>query len=78
MPAAPGRLSTTICWPRISLTPAWMVRATKSDAPPGANGTIIITGRFGIVAGVLRGGCRAEQQQCAAERGGDGVCEALP
>jgi hypothetical protein len=47
LPDAPGRFSMTIVCPSASPSFGEMIRATKSDAPPGANGTIILTGRFG-------------------------------
>ena len=47
LPDAPGRFSMTICWPSTSPSFGETMRATKSDAPPGANGTIIWMGRFG-------------------------------
>src|SRR4051812_23011488 len=47
LPDAPERLSTTNCWPSVSARPCAMMRATISVAPPGANGTIILTGLIG-------------------------------
>src|SRR5215472_6979957 len=47
LPEAPGRLSMTIDCPSRSPSLGEMMRATKSDAPPGANGTIILIVRFG-------------------------------
>src|SRR5919109_1673418 len=51
LPAAPARFSITICWPRNSDMPGWMSRAAKSEAPPGANGTIIRMGWLGYLEG---------------------------
>ena len=39
VPPAPPRLSTTICWPRISLILSATVRATTWSVPPGETGT---------------------------------------
>jgi hypothetical protein len=47
LPAAPPRFSITICWPSSSASRGCMMRPTKSDAPPGANGTIILTALLG-------------------------------
>ena len=44
---APGRLSTTTCWPSNSVSPGAMLRALMSTLPPGANGTTRRTGRVG-------------------------------
>jgi hypothetical protein len=44
---APGRLSTTNGWPRRLLSPSLISRASNSDPPPAANGTMISTGRVG-------------------------------
>src|SRR5262245_61897094 len=46
-PPAPGRLSTMNCCPVSSLSLAARIRATASLAPPGACGTIIVTGLVG-------------------------------
>jgi hypothetical protein len=47
LPDAPGRLSMMICSPSNSESFGAMMRATKSDAPPGAKGTIMRSGRVG-------------------------------
>jgi hypothetical protein len=47
LPDAPVRLSITTCWPSASPSFGATMRATKSEAPPGANGTIILIGRVG-------------------------------
>jgi hypothetical protein len=49
MPPAPPTFSITICWPRISAVRAAMVRPSTSTAPPAANGTTMVIGRFGQV-----------------------------
>ena len=46
---APGRFSTTNCWPSRSESHWPTKRATMSVDPPGANGTIKRTGRVGYV-----------------------------
>jgi len=46
-PLAPGRLSTTTCWPKASASFGCRMRATRSVAPPGGKPTIIRTGREG-------------------------------
>ncbi len=43
LPDAPARLSTTTCCPSSSVILGWMMRPTKSDEPPGANGMIMRT-----------------------------------
>ncbi len=47
MPPAPPMFSTTICWPRLSLTRGAMSRAATSTGPPAVNGTTMVTGRVG-------------------------------
>src|SRR4051812_42933238 len=47
MVPAPGRFSTTICWPRSSDILSATRRATTSVAPPAGYGTIKRTGLFG-------------------------------
>jgi hypothetical protein len=44
---APGRFSTTHCWPMRSDSHCAMSRATISTAPPAAKPTMILTGRVG-------------------------------
>src|SRR5262245_27203716 len=46
-PPAPARFSTTNCWPSFSFSHCAVVRAMPSVLPPGANGTIRVTGRCG-------------------------------
>src|SRR5687768_5984207 len=41
MPVAPGRLSTTTCWPSASPSFCERRRATRSVPPPGGNPTIM-------------------------------------
>jgi hypothetical protein len=44
---APALFSTTNCWP-MACDSFWpRMRATTSVKPPGAKGTISLTGRFG-------------------------------
>src|SRR5688500_696566 len=47
LPLAPGRLSTTNCWPVCSLTRFMVMRVTTSTAPPAANGRMSRTGFTG-------------------------------
>src|SRR5438552_8759349 len=47
MPPAPGRFSTTICWPAPSGIFGPMMRVVVSGRPPGAYGTIILIGLVG-------------------------------
>src|SRR5262245_17074603 len=49
MPFAPGRLSTMTCCPQDSVSFWPTVRASRSDGPPGAKGTITRMGRVGYV-----------------------------
>jgi hypothetical protein len=44
---APGRFSTTNCWPSRSESHCPMIRATMSVAPPAAKPTMMRTGRAG-------------------------------
>src|ERR1700730_13535289 len=46
-PLAPGLFSMTIGWPRKCCILSAMMRAVKSAVPPGANATIMCTGRVG-------------------------------
>ena len=46
-PEAPGRFSTSTGWPSRSESLGWMMRATVSLPPPGAKGTMSVTGRVG-------------------------------
>src|SRR6187549_549808 len=61
LPEAPGRFSTTICWPSSSAMRGWMMRPTKSDAPPGANGTIMRIGLLGYWENATDGGSNASR-----------------
>ena len=66
LPPAPARLSTTMVWPHVSVSFCATRRATMSVAPPGANGTMIRTGRQRIGLGGKRGSggehaCRGNQ-----------------
>src|ERR1019366_10188413 len=47
VPPAPARLSTTSCWPQISLSLAATIRAVTSTPPPGAKPTSNRPGLFG-------------------------------
>src|SRR6476469_6019338 len=47
LPVAPGRLSTTNCWPKLSASFWATMRPTVSDAPPGDCGINRRTGRVG-------------------------------
>src|SRR5262245_62357477 len=47
LPPAPARFSTTNGCPSSSLKAGAVSRAKRSAVPPGGNGTIIVTGRFG-------------------------------
>ncbi|MNR10142.1 hypothetical protein D3C85_1263770 [compost metagenome] len=49
-PPAPGRLSTTICWPMLAPTFWAMARASRSVAPLAGNGTISRIGLDGYVS----------------------------
>src|SRR5262245_8654121 len=46
-PPAPPRVSTTTCWPSSADSPLASERPNRSAAPPAANGTISLSGRFG-------------------------------
>jgi hypothetical protein len=46
-PLAPGRLSTTTCWPSAAESLAATIRAIVSLPPPGGNGTIMVMVRLG-------------------------------
>src|SRR5262245_6920074 len=46
-PPAPPRVSTTTCWPSSADRPLASERPNRSAAPPAANGTISLSGRFG-------------------------------
>ena len=64
-PLAPGRLSTTTCWPSAAESLAATIRAIVSLPPPGGNGTIMVMVRLGKswAAAGMKGerdqGCRA-------------------
>jgi hypothetical protein len=49
LPPAPARLSTTTAWPHFSDSFWPTIRASASDAPPGACGTTRRTGLVGKV-----------------------------
>src|SRR5687768_18591466 len=46
-PAAPGRFSISTGWPHIAVSFSPRRRGIRSEAPPGANGTITRTGFCG-------------------------------
>src|SRR5512135_575098 len=54
-PPAPGLFSTITCAPSVSVSRCAMNRAMKSEPPPGANGTTILTGLAGYCCAVA--GC---------------------
>ena len=47
VPAAPGRFSITIVWPRCFSVAVASARIAMSVEPPGGHGTISVTGRVG-------------------------------
>ncbi len=47
MPPAPPTFSITTCWPKVSDRRRPMMRPSTSVPPPAANGTTMVTGRFG-------------------------------
>ena len=47
VPFAPGRLSMMKFWPIVSCSRCAMKRPKTSADPPGANGTMLRTARFG-------------------------------
>src|SRR6476469_613608 len=49
-PAAPARLSITICWPSTSPRPCDTARAITSTGPPADDGAIIRIGLLGKVS----------------------------
>jgi hypothetical protein len=46
-PLAPGRLSTMICWPQLSVSFAPITRARMSDVPPATLAMIMRIGLTG-------------------------------
>src|SRR5258706_3131195 len=52
MPLAPGRFSTTTCWPICLLSSLARLRELISGLPPGAEATIRRIGRFGYSAAI--------------------------
>src|SRR5438105_10226888 len=46
-PVPPGLLSITTFQPAVSISLAWMMRATGSVEPPGGKGTMILIGPLG-------------------------------
>src|SRR5688500_1052921 len=69
-PPAPGRLSTTNCWPNDSVSFCPTSLAMMSFDAPGVNGTIQRTGRLGKPAALSAAHAAAENpaQRVAAER----------
>jgi hypothetical protein len=59
LPPAPGRLSTTTCWPSLSLSRGTIIRTTASVLPPGGN---VTTMRIGLLG---KSGCVAGAWACA-------------
>src|ERR1041385_5586226 len=57
-PAAPGRFSITTGWAQIAVSFSPTTRGIRSDAPPGANGTITRTGFCGHDCAFETGGAR--------------------
>src|SRR5450759_1533672 len=62
---APGRFSTTNCWPVLAVMRCARLRAMMSVPPPGANGTISLTARVGYVPGADAGAAAACAQAAA-------------
>src|SRR5262245_21597320 len=58
-PPAPPRVSTTTCWPSSAESPLASERPNRSAAPPAANGTISLSGRFGNGCAPAAGGSSA-------------------
>src|SRR5262245_646625 len=58
-PPAPPRVSTTTCWPSSADSPLASERPNRSAAPPAANGTISLSGRFGNGCAPAAGGSSA-------------------
>ena len=50
VPPAPALFSTTTGWPSASASPVATSRAVMSTFPPGAKGTMILTGLLGYWA----------------------------
>src|SRR5262245_29445468 len=46
-PPAPARFSTTTCWPSTSVSLVATMRLVMSTPPPGGNGLMMRSGRFG-------------------------------
>src|SRR5688572_6455513 len=55
IPLAPGRESTTICWPHDSVIFCPRRRASVSDVPPGENGMITRIGLTGYGSAACAG-----------------------
>ena len=72
-PDAPPRLSMMTCWPMNSANFGCRMRATKSDEPPGAFGTIMRSGRDGKVSA----GCAAVAAPEMSRNGGGEMLQIL-
>ena len=60
-PVPPGLLSMMMFQPVLSISLAWMMRATGSVEPPGGKGTMILIWPLGQSAGACGDGGRAER-----------------
>ena len=63
-PAAPVTFSTRKFWPSVVRIRSPMMRASASDGPPAANGTMMVIGLFGYV-------CAAALATPAMQRNGN-------
>src|SRR5688500_8125645 len=82
LPPAPGRLSTTACWPHASVSFWPTMRESRSAAPPGGKGTMIRMGRTGYACPELvEVDCAAAQNAQPLSRSAQkvlaGVCMAI-
>src|SRR5258706_11533584 len=63
LPLCPGRLSSTMRWPSTSPSLGEMMRIVVSVPPPGADGTMIRTGRSGYSAANTAGSTAHRQMK---------------
>src|SRR6185503_18476088 len=68
MPLAPGRESTTTCWPQDSVSFCPRMRASVSEVPPGENGMIMRIGLAGYGSAAGTGAPRTPRQQTTTMR----------
>jgi hypothetical protein len=61
MPLAPGRLSMTTCWPRLSASLGAMVRPMMSVTPPAPLGMIMRMGRVGKFSAACNAGVNSAE-----------------